>query len=122
MSKSNEIGDSQKSDIEPVKPGQIQIISHARDIHMYYLTDTEIDELCSEHSPTELGLFTLCLGLLIAFIIALVTAQMSNRAFAAFIALASTSLLATLYFGCKTLGIKRQLKQRAEQIKKSRQI
>ncbi len=122
MSDGKEIIPLPKPDIEPAPPGQIQIIEHGRDIHMYKITDTEIDELCSEYVSADFGLFTLCAGILVAFIIALLTTQMSDRVFATFVAISFASLIGTIFFGLRTLRVKRVVRQRAEQIKASRQV
>ena len=113
---------SEKPNIVPVDPSQVQIIEHGRDIHMYRITETEIDELCSEYMSIDFGLFTLCIGVFIAFIIALITAQMSDKVFATFVAIAVVSLLGTIFFGVRTIRLRRKLKRRAEDIKTSRQI
>ena len=89
---------------------------------MYKITDTEIDELCSEYTSIDFGLFTLCIGVLIAFVVALVTAQTSDKVFAAFIAITFVSFLGSLFFGLRTLRVKRKVQERAKQIKESRQI
>jgi uncharacterized protein YacL len=116
------IASRKQPDIKPVKTGQIQVIEHVRDIHMYSLTGSEIDELCSEYASIDFGLFTLCIGLLVAFIIALITTQMNDKVFATFVALTFGSLLGSIFFGVRTLKRKKQAKQRAEEIKKSREI
>lgn len=122
MSTDKEVSTRPKTDIEPVKSGQVQIIGHARDIHMYSLTDREIDQLCSEYASIDFGLFTLCIGLLVAFVIALFTSQMSDRVFATFIALVSVSLLGAVFFGSRAHRRKREAQERAQRIKESREI
>ena len=89
---------------------------------MFKITDAEIDELCSEYMSIDFGLFTLCIGICVAFIIALITAQMSDRLFATFIAVAFVSFLGVIFFGFRTLRVRQRVKERAKQIKESRKI
>jgi uncharacterized protein YacL len=111
-----------KPNIEPAKPTQVQIIEHGRDIHMFRITDTEIDELCADYMSIDFGLFTLCIGICIAFIISLVTADLSNKVFATFVAIVLASFLGIIFFGLRTLRSRKQLKERAKRIKESRKI
>ena len=122
MAKNREITVSNKPDIEPAKPGQVQIIVHERAIHVYNITDTEVDDLCSGYASIDFGLFTLCVGICVALLTALFTVQMSDKVFAAFASIAFTCLLGMIVFGFRTLRVRRQLKQRAEHIKASRRL
>jgi glucan phosphoethanolaminetransferase (alkaline phosphatase superfamily) len=122
MSENKEIILLPKPNIEPANPSQVQIIEHGRDIHMFKITDAEIDELCSEYMSIDFGLFTLCIGICVAFIIALITAQMSDKIFATFIAVAFVSLLGVIFFGFRTFRVRQRVEKRAKQIKESGRI
>jgi uncharacterized protein YacL len=122
MSENKQITPKQSSAIVPANPADVQIIEHGRDIHMFKITEAEIDELCSEYMSIDFGLFTLCIGICVAFIIALITAQMSDKVFATFIAVTFVSFLGVIFFGFRALGLRRQVKERAKRIKESRKI
>jgi hypothetical protein len=106
-----------KPDIEPAKPGQTQIIEHKRDIHTYTITDTEIDDLCSGYTSLDFGLFTLSIGIFVAFVVALATTQMSDIVFATFIAITIAAYVGIIFFGIRTYQVMRRVKRRAQQIK-----
>ena len=122
MPKKKEIIVLHKPNIEPAQPGQVQIIEHGRDIHMYKITDTEINELCSGYTSIDFGLFTLCVGICLMLILSLLTTQMSDRMFATFNAIAFVAFLGIIFFGFRTRRINQRVRERAQQIKESRQI
>lgn len=111
------IGAPHKPDIEPAAPGQTNIIPHMRDIHTYAVTDSEIDELCSEYMSVDFGLCTLFVGILVAFIVALVSTQMSDRVFAVFIAVAITAFALIIVFGIRTHRGRGRVRRRLEEIR-----
>jgi uncharacterized protein YacL len=108
--------------IVPANPANVQIIEHGRDIHMFKITETEINELCSAYLSIDFGLFTLCTGMFVAFLITLLTTQMSDKVFATFVALISVSLLGMIFFGFRTIRQRKLIKMRAKGIMESRRI
>lgn len=106
----------------PAKPSEVQIIEHGRDIHMFKITDLEIDELVTNYMSIDFGLFALCIGIFIAFLVALATAQLSDKVFATFVALILVAFLGTIFFGFRARRERQRAKQRVQQIKESRKI
>ncbi|GEM_PF-7050040 len=90
---------------------------------MFNLTEPEIDGFVSDFPSIDFGLFTLCVGVFVAFLIVLVTVtQIPVMVFAAFIALLAVSLLGMLFFGYRTFRERRRAQGRIKQIKESRRI
>lgn len=122
MSESKDIVKSDTLDLEPGKVSSIQVIQHGRDIHIFPITESEIDELVCAHSSISLVLFSLCAGVLISFLISIFTIQLEDRVFAVFIAIIVVSLLMGIWFGFRALQEWRKINKRAEEIKKSRGV
>ena len=108
--------------IVPAKPFQVQIIEHGRDIHMYRMTDVELDALIGGYSSVNLGFFTLCLGALLVFAITLATVDLTDRKLAVFVAVTVLLSIATLFFGIKAWADRRHMNQRVKEIKSRRQV
>ena len=89
---------------------------------MYKLTDIEIDELVASYMSIDFGLFALCVGMLIAFLVAITTAQLSDRMFAVFIALVLVSSLGIAFFGPRAWRERQRAKQHVKHIKESRKV
>ena len=94
-----------------------QLIKHGRDIHMYGITDVELDVLKSNYNSWSFGFCALCLGIFIGFFIPLVTVQLSDRMCAIFVAVTIASGGLALFSGIR-FGIDRgEAKRRIKQIK-----
>jgi len=104
--------------IAPAKPNETTVVEHPRELHMYRITESEIDQLISTNDPICLGLFTLCVGSFISFLTALFTAQTSDRVNAAFVAIIIVTGILSIYFGWKTWQARNQSSQRVKDIKK----
>ena len=114
-----EVG-SETLDLQPSKLSSIQVIQHGSDIHIFPITESEIEELLCGHSSISLVLFSLCVGVLISFLITVFTIQLEDRVFAVFIAIIVVSFLMGIWFGFRALQEWRKINKRAEEIKKSR--
>jgi hypothetical protein len=123
MAKNNAlVAKTSKGDILPSVSSSIQVIEHGRDIHMYRITDMELNALKSGQYSLNLSFFSLCIGAFIAFVIALCTATMSDKIFAVFVALTVLVMILAIYFGLKALGERRQLNSHIEQIRENRKV
>lgn len=120
MPEIKQIAPKQPSAIVPANPADVQIIEHGRDIHMYKVTEPEINELMASYMSIDFGLFTLCVGTFVALSLALITVpQLPDRIFSVFIALVFASLLGMIFFGFRTWIERRRVNQRIKQIKES---
>jgi hypothetical protein len=95
----------------------VQLIEHGRDIHMYRVTDIELDILKSCYDSWSLGFCTLCLGAFIGFLIPLVTVQLSDRMCAIFVSLTVISGILTFFFGSRWLRDRKEANHHIKQIK-----
>ena len=111
-----------KADIIPGKSLDVQVITHARDIHVYYVAEPELEELLSGYNPIYLSLFTLCVGVFFGFLVSLFTTQLSDRMFAVFIAILFVSFLMAILFGSRALRERKKAEERVKSIKENRKI
>jgi len=95
----------------------VQLIEHGRDIHMYRITDVELDVLKSNYESSSFSFWQLCLGIFIGFLIPLLTLQLSDRVCAIFVAVTFASGLLALSFGIKWGKEKAEAKRHIKQIK-----
>ena len=102
--------------IEPADTQSVHVIEHVRDIHLYQITETELDSLKSNFDSLSLGFCSMCLGALIGFLVPLVTAPLSDKMFAVFVSLTVVLLLLTVFFGAKWLSDRKAAKKRIKQI------
>lgn len=122
MAKNKKVTPTPRGKISPAMSSDVQLIEHGRDIHMFRITDVELDALTTSHHSLNLFFFSLCLGALIVFVITLVTIALPDRTFATFIALTVLSVLLGIYFGLKALGERRQINRGIRQIRESRKV
>jgi len=107
---------SSKAGIEPANSEVVHVIEHGRDIHMYKITDIELDVLKSNYDSWSLGFCTLCLGGFIGFLIPLATIKLSDKMCAIFLSLTVVLFLLTIFFGTKWLIDRKEVKKRIKQI------
>ncbi len=98
-------------------PTTVQVIEHGRDIHMYKITDIELDVLKSSSESLSSGFWQLCLGIFIGFLVPLLTVQLPDMICAIFVAMVFASGLLGLYFGIKWRREKTKTKQHIKQVK-----
>jgi hypothetical protein len=87
--------------IEPADAEIIHVIEHGRNIHMYRLTEVELDSLKSNFDSLSLGFCSMCLGAFIGFIVPLFTVPLSDKMFAIFVSLSVLLFILTIFFGIK---------------------
>jgi hypothetical protein len=92
---------SSEPGIEPADGQVIHVIEHGRSIHMFRLTELELDTLKSNFDSLSLGFCSMCLGAFIGFIVPLVTVPLTDKMFAIFISLSVLLAILTLFFGVK---------------------
>jgi hypothetical protein len=95
----------------------VQLIEHGRDIHMYRVTDIELDVLKSNYESSNLNFWQLCLGIFIGFLVPLLTVQLSDRMCAIFSGVTFASGISALSFGIKWGKGRAEAKQHIKQIK-----
>jgi hypothetical protein len=84
----------------------VTFVSHERELHMFQLTEDEIDNLQSagNYKTIDIALFALCFGVLTTAIAALVTVNsMSTQTFAGFIVTAIVMALGSIFFGVRAI-------------------
>jgi hypothetical protein len=77
----------------------VQVIEHGRDIHMYRITDVELDIFKSNYTSLSFGFWQLCLGIFIGFLVPLLTLQLSNKTCAIFTGIVIASGVLAVFFG-----------------------
>jgi hypothetical protein len=87
--------------IEPADSEIIHVIEHGRNIHMFRLTEVELDSLKSNFDSLSLGFCSLCLGSFIGFIVPLITVPLSDKMFAIFVSVSVLLFILTFFFGIK---------------------
>lgn len=122
MAKSNKLAIKSRGKILPSIPSDVQVIEHGRDIHMYRLTDEELDTLAMSYHSLNLFFFSLCIGALFVLVVTLVTINLPDRTFAVFIALACVAFLLGIYFGAKVCMEKIGIKRNITKIRESRKV
>ncbi len=101
-------------------PMHVHVVEHERDIHMYEVTEEELDQLTSVHDSIDFHLFILSMPIFVAFLMELITSPLSDRMFVAFITITLISFLGIIFFGFRAWKERKHAKQLIMQIKKSR--
>lgn len=106
--------------IQLAPPGSTTIIYHRRSLHMYEVTDSEVDNLgnASRSVGIEFGLFGISVTTLLGVVIALLTTTVTPMAFGGLMGLLFTSGVATMLFGYRTRQAYRQVDSAVQDIKK----
>jgi hypothetical protein len=98
----------------------VEIISHGRKIHMYSVTDTELNSLQDSglSATIDVALFTLSVGVFSTSIVTISTVDISDaKVFASYIAAAIVTALSTIYFGLRSRAAWRNAKNKLREIK-----
>jgi len=122
MAKANKLTVRSGGRISPAIPADVQVIEHGRDIHMYKVTDEELDTLARGHHSLNLFFFSLCIGALMILFVTLLTITLTDRIFATFIALTCVLGILGTYFGIKACIERRAINQGIKQIRESREV
>lgn len=96
------------------------IVQVPAEIVMYNISEPELDAIASGSKSIHLTFFGFSLGALIAFAIVRCTVHLEVLLFATFTALLAGSIVATMYFGIKTVADIRANNRRLNQIKQRR--
>lgn len=105
---------------QPQPPGGVEIITHGRKLHMYSVTDPELDSLRESglSATVDLSLFALCSGILVTLIITLSTVDIKDaKTFAAYVAAAIVSGIFSIWFGTRACIAWRNAKAKLKEIK-----
>jgi hypothetical protein len=100
--------------------GGINIVIHQRDVHMYQITEHEIDALneSSGYKTLDIALFSMCFGVFIALLITLTTVDITEpRLYASYIGGASLFALGAVFFGIRSFLAGNALKNQIRRIK-----
>ena len=117
--------------MEPVKPtGEggawisaqrgVNIVIHQRDVHMYQVTEQEIDSLNESggYKTLDIALFSMCFGILVAVIITITTVDISNpKTYAAYVGSSILFGIGSIFFGIRSLLAWRAMKGEIRRIK-----
>lgn len=86
---------------------------------MYYVTESELDEIASGANAINLALFGISVGGLISFGSVLATIAVNEpKQYAAFVALAALSGMCTIYFGIKSYADHRANRKKLAALKR----
>jgi hypothetical protein len=96
------------------------VVQVPAEIVMYNISEPELDAIASGSKSIHLAFFGFSLGALIAFAITMCTIHLEVLLLAIFTALLATSIIATAYFGIKTVADLRANNRRLNQIKQRR--
>jgi hypothetical protein len=110
------LSSSPAPEIEPADAQFIHVIEHSRDIHMFRLTEVELDSLKSNFDSLSLGFCSMCLGAFIGFIVPLITVPLSDKMFAMFVSLSVLLFILTVFFGVKWYSDRKAAIKRIRQI------
>jgi hypothetical protein len=102
--------------IEPADAQVIHVIEHGRSIHMFLLTEVELDSLKSNFDSLSLGFCSSCLGAFIGFIVPLITVPLSDQMFSLFVSLSVLLFILTIFFGIKWYSDRKAAIKRIRQI------
>jgi hypothetical protein len=99
------------------QPEDMVVVEHGRKLHVFKVTEAEIDELASAPDSICFGLCTLCIGTFASFLISLITVQLSDRLHATFLGVVIATGGLTLLFGWQTIRERRQSKKLVKRLK-----
>lgn len=98
----------------------VEVISHSRKLHMYPVTDGELDSLQESgwSATIDLSMFSLCIGILVTLIVTITTVDISNsKIFSAYVAVTVGMGLASLFFGSRSIIAWRNARAKLREIK-----
>jgi hypothetical protein len=84
----------------------VNVVTHGREVHMYQITEDELDGICNTGNLKTLGLsmFTLCTGIAISLYITLKTVDISDpKAHAEFTSGLFVAIIAAVFFAGMTV-------------------
>ena len=105
---------------QPQPLGAVEIITHGRKLHMYSVTDPELNSLRESglSATVDLSLFALCSGILVTLIVTLSTVDIKDaKTFAAYVAAMIASGIFTIWFGARAAIAWRSAKAKLKEIK-----
>lgn len=92
---------------EPWVPQQepgLSIVTHARELHVFRLTEEELDAICAagNYKTLDLAMLCLCVGVFATLAVVLVTVDIPNiKIFSTLVSLTVVSLVGALAFGVR---------------------
>jgi hypothetical protein len=98
----------------------VNIVLHQRDVHMYQITEHEIDAIneSSGYKTLDIALFSMCFGVFIALMITLTTVEIADpKMYSSYVAGAALFAIGSVFFGIRSLLAWRAMKVRIRQIK-----
>jgi len=108
------------------KPGKgqsaITVVSHKRDLHVYQVTESELDNLhtAGNYKTLDIALCSLGVGVFSATLITLLTVDMKpGLTYQTFVAICGISFVATLFFGVRAVLAWRAARQELARIKRA---
>jgi hypothetical protein len=105
---------------QPQPPGAVEIITHGRKLHMYSVTDPELESLRESglSATVDMSLFALCGGILVTLIITLSTVDIKDaKTFAAYVGASIVSAIFSIWFGARAGIAWRNAKAKLKEIK-----
>src|SRR6266853_5366927 len=91
---------------QPQPPGAVEIVTHGRKLHMFSVTEPELDSLRESglSATVDVSLFALCAGILVTLIVTLSTVEIKDaKIFAAYIAATIVSAIFSVWFGARSV-------------------
>ncbi len=91
-------------------PGAVEIVTHGRTLHMYSLTDPELNSLQESglSATVDLSLFALSIGIFVSLVVTVSTVDINNpKIYAAYVGGSIFTGLLSLWFGVRAfIGVK----------------
>lgn len=106
--------------LSPDRGGGVNIVVHQRDVHMYQVTEHEIDAIneSSGYKTLDIALFSMCFGVFIALLITLTTVDIADpKLYASYIAGVSLFAIGAVFFGIRSFLAGSSLKSQIRRIK-----
>ncbi len=89
----------------------VEIVSHPRQLHVFHVTEDELNSVqeVGQATSLDIALACLCIGILVTLIVTISTVEIDGpKMYAAYISSLLLMLVLSLFFGVRTfLGIKR---------------
>lgn len=111
-----------KLDIATAEEGGIRIVTHGRELHMFRVTEDELDNLetAGNYKALDVALFALCVGIFASFLITLFTdpPPVGSLAADAFVTVTVVTGLGSGFFGIRARIAWKRVKKVGQQLRR----
>ena len=107
--------------VRPADDRVITVVTHPRELHMYQVTDDELNNLetAGNYKTLDIALFALCLGISFSFVIALFSAPPPPGSISlyVFLVMAIVTTIGAVFFGFRARIAWKNLRSLVRQLK-----